>query len=143
MTEKFFEHQTISSKIKALIVSDYFPKYCKILLKYPQEKIRYIDLFAGPGIYEDGSISTPILVANACYADSILRSTVELAFNDNVYCSKLKDNFEQNYPIGSFANEPHFGDKTIGEDPFINDFLCRQHPDKNPHPSLLFIAPIF
>mgnify|MGYP007070678246 FL=1 len=60
----FFEKQTVSSRVKASIVSEYFPKYAKIIIKkHIPEKIRYIDLFAGPGKYEDGNPSTPILVA--------------------------------------------------------------------------------
>ena len=29
---QFFENQTVSSKIKASIVSEYFPSYCKIIV---------------------------------------------------------------------------------------------------------------
>lgn len=52
----FFNEQTESSRIKANIVANYFRKYCKIILKHPQKQIRYLDLFAGPGIYNDGSL---------------------------------------------------------------------------------------
>ncbi len=53
---QFFEQQSRSSRIKASIVSEYFPKYCKIIIHHRRPKsIRYIDLFAGPGIYDDGT----------------------------------------------------------------------------------------
>ena len=57
MTDKnFFEKQTLSSRVKASIVSEYFPKYCKIIIKkHMPERIGYYDLFAGPGMYEDGN----------------------------------------------------------------------------------------
>ena len=51
-TEKcFFEKQTLSSRVKASIVSEYFPKYCKIIVKkHVPERIGYFDLFAGPDV---------------------------------------------------------------------------------------------
>ncbi len=66
MEGKFFESQTPSSRTKAQIVAKYFPQYCKIILKKPQKEIRYLDLFAGPGKYEDGHLSTPLLIADQC-----------------------------------------------------------------------------
>ena len=75
MKEKqFFEAQTMSSRVKASIVSEYFPKYCKIIInKHRPRQLRYIDLFAGPGRYEDGNASTPILIAKNCIKDEYLR----------------------------------------------------------------------
>jgi len=59
----FFERQTLSSRVKASIVSEYFPKYCKIIVKgYMPNRIGYFDLFAGPGVYEDGNCSTLRLI---------------------------------------------------------------------------------
>ena len=52
----FFEKQTLSSRVKASIVSEYFPKYCKIIVKrHMPKRIGYFDLFSGPGLYEDGN----------------------------------------------------------------------------------------
>jgi len=51
----FFGSQTLSSKVKANIVAEYFPQYCKIITKmHKPERIGYFDLFAGPGKYDDG-----------------------------------------------------------------------------------------
>jgi three-Cys-motif partner protein len=145
MTENnFFAQQTISSKIKANIVSEYFPSYCKIIVKghMPQE-IRYIDLFSGPGIYEDGKVSTPILIARQCNQDEFLKSHVKLIFNDKEHIEALQNNFFIEFPAGTFAKEPHFGNKTVGEDENIKVFLKRNtHSGKNNDcPSLLFIDP--
>ncbi len=144
MENNFFAKQTRSSKIKANIISEYFPKYCKIILKKPQTQIRYLDLFAGPGVYDDGSISTPILVGVACKNDSDLKTKVRLIFNDNIYKERLEQVFETYFPDGTFAFKPKFGDKTIGEDEGINKYLMKKHVDKNGknlYPSLLFIDP--
>ena len=138
----FFKSQTHSSRIKANIVANYFPKYSKILLKHPQNEIRYLDLFAGPGIYEDGSLSTPILIGKACAADPILSQKVHLMFNDNEHIDTLKENFTNHFEDGAFAFKPKFGNKTVGEDEQISSYLMRKTTEpKNPFPTLLFFDP--
>lgn len=140
---KFFEHQSASSYIKAKIVSSYFPQYCRILLKNPQRELRYIDLFSGPGIYEDGSESTPIMIANECYKDSKLRGIVRMQFNDKNYKEVLENNFLARYPRGSFGFEPFFADRTIGESESVERYLQRStmKDGKNLSPALLFFDP--
>jgi three-Cys-motif partner protein len=140
----FFEQQTISSKIKASIVSEYFPSYCKIIVKkHKPREIRYIDLFAGPGFYEDGKPSTPILIGRHCNNVDLLRQKVKMIFNDNRYSTVLKENFFREFPEGTFAKKPHFGKSTVGESPEITKFLiANTHVGKhNEQPSLLFIDP--
>lgn len=140
----FFEEQTLSSKIKASIVSEYFPKYCKIIVRArTPERIGYYDLFSGPGIYEDGNYSTPLLIAKNCYNDKSLKNKVWMVFNDNAYSEQLKHNFLQLYPKGTFCNEPHFGHSTVGENEEINKFITRNtmRNGKNECPAVLFIDP--
>lgn len=140
----FFEKQTLSSKVKASIVSEYFPKYCKIIVKnHMPECIGYYDLFSGPGKYEDGNFSTPLLIARNCYNNDLLRQKVWMVFNDNVYADQLKHNFLQHYPVGSFTFNPHFGHSTVGENENINTFITRDTTKSglNECPSVLFIDP--
>jgi three-Cys-motif partner protein len=132
--EDFFSKQTPSSRIKANIVAEYFPQYCKILLKRNQKEIRYLDLFAGPGIYEDQSHSTPLLIANSCANDLVLSNKVRLMFNDNSFCSQLKSNFEKHFPEGTFNYKPVFGNRTVGECDRIASYLSRDVITPNPHP---------
>lgn len=142
--DNFFAKQTRSSKIKANIVSEYFPQYCKIILRYPQEQIRYLDLFAGPGVYDDGSLSTPILVAKACAKDPRLSSTVKLIFNDNTHSDRLKSNFEFHFGENTFKHKPVFGNRTIGEDEKVRNYLIKNTMNenkKNAYPTLLFFDP--
>lgn len=141
---EFFETQTISSKIKASIVSEYFPSYCKIIVrKYHPKELRYIDLFAGPGFYEDGNPSTPILIGQHCKNDEFLKQNVRMIFNDNQFSETLEKNFTKVFPDGTFLKKPHFGKSTVGEHIGISDFLKKNtHVDKkNEYPSLLFIDP--
>jgi three-Cys-motif partner protein len=141
---QFFEKQTVSSKIKASIVSEYFPSYCKIIVKKNMPKeIRYIDLFAGPGIYEDSNASTPILIGRHCNNDEFLKQKVKMIFNDNQHSTTLEKNFCAEFPEGTFSKKPHFGKSTVGDNQAISDFLAANtHTGKNNEsPSLLFIDP--
>ena len=140
----FFEEQTASSRVKAGIISEYFPSYCKIIVRrHTPKAIRYIDLFAGPGYYKDGNPSTPILIARNCKKDTFLRENVKMYFNDNEYAKILKTNFYKEFPFGTFKHEPYFADRTVGEEDKITDFLRKStmNNGKNDFPSVLFIDP--
>lgn len=141
---QFFEKQTMSSRVKANIISEYFPQFCKIIVnKHMPKEIRYIDLFAGPGKYEDGNVSTPILIARHCKKDDNLRKLVKFIFNDNTHSSELERNFNNEFPQGTFPKGVFFRDKTVGECQGISDFLIMNtHQGKhNESPSVLFIDP--
>ena len=139
--EEFFKEQSASSRIKANIVAEYFPKYSRILLKRQQKEIRYLDLFAGPGIYGDKKHSTPLLIGKACAEDVNLRQKVRLMFNDNYFSEVLKSNFLQFFPEGTFHFEPRFGAQTVGENKKIYDYLTKPARVPNPYPTLLFFDP--
>lgn len=141
MEDNFFKEQSSSSEVKAKIVSEYFPQYCRILLKKPQNSIRYLDLFAGPGKYDDNKHSTPLLLAKECAEDPLLSSKVQLIFNDKYLIADLKRNFLELFPENTFANNPRFGDKSVGEDDAIKKFLNKEPEKSNPNPTLLFFDP--
>lgn len=141
---QFFEKQTMSSWVKASIVSEYFPKYCAIIIrKHTPKCLRYIDLFAGPGKYEDGKPSTPLMIAQKCYQNEVLRNSVRFIFNDMKYKDQLEANFLKEFPKGSFRHKPFFADRIVGETPDVDKFLMTNtHEGKyNEYPSLLFIDP--
>ena len=140
----FFKKQTDSSRVKARIISDYFPQYCRIISrKHCPQRFGYFDMFAGPGIYDDDSWSTPLLIAKNCYEDQFLRDRVWMVFNDMEYGDKLKENFEMYYQSGTFRNEPFFANRTFGEWPKIDTFLTRNTMQGfyNECPTVLFIDP--
>ncbi len=144
MENNFFEAQTASSKIKASIISEYFPKYCNIIKnRHVPKVIRYIDLFAGPGKYNDGNPSTPLLIAKHCCSSPYLKDNVWMIFNDNQLSKELQNNFLQDYPNGTFKHKPHFGCSTVGEKIEISIFLKKSTHEngRNEMPSLLFIDP--
>ena len=144
----FFKKQTDSSRVKASIVSEYFPQYCKIIRrKHEPEMFRYIDLFAGPGIYEDGNISTPIMLARNIAKESSLKDKVQFVFNDLNYCEELRANFEAEFPRGTFTKKVYFTDKKVGDYENIYTYLEKSTMKPcggswlNEQPSLLFFDP--
>jgi three-Cys-motif partner protein len=140
--EDFFDSQTPSSLIKAMIVAKYFPSYCRIIgNKAKWKAARYVDLFAGPGIYKDGNHSTPLLLGRAIADDQVLRNRVQWKFNDNKYMAELQSNFNEEFPEGTFQYAPRFCDKTVGEDEAIDRWLNMPHGPLNEYPTLLFFDP--
>jgi three-Cys-motif partner protein len=85
MTSKFFEEAKEQSTVKTTIVEKYFDAWSKVIIpwaKKADDKIAYIDLFAGPGRYEDGTKSTPIKVLEKALASPDLRRMLVTLFND-------------------------------------------------------------
>ncbi len=81
---EWFEETTEQSAVKRAIVSKYFFAWATIMLgrKVHARRIAYVDLFAGPGRYEDGTDSTPLLVLGRAIEDSALRTRLITLFND-------------------------------------------------------------
>ena len=82
----FFDESSEQSQVKAEIVSKYFWAWAKIIMaqqkKHAGSRIAYIDLFAGPGRYRDGTMSTPLKVLQAAIADTDMCERLVTIFND-------------------------------------------------------------
>lgn len=84
----FFNESTESSQVKSEIVAKYFWSWAKIitsgLKRYSnlEQPIYYVDLFCGPGRYEDGSLSTPIKVLERASQDNDISQRLLAIFND-------------------------------------------------------------
>lgn len=67
---EFFSEQREQSKIKTTILTKYFDDCTKIIgPRFRNGRIAYIDLFSGPGKFEDDSLSTPLLILEKCIND--------------------------------------------------------------------------
>jgi three-Cys-motif partner protein len=83
MAGRFFDEREDQSEVKARIVSKYFSVWAKIIAPRSRAgRVGYIDLFAGPGRYRDGSASTPLMVLEQAIADPQLRDSLVTIFND-------------------------------------------------------------
>jgi three-Cys-motif partner protein len=85
MTVRFFDETKEQSLVKSAIVSKYLWAWAKVMI--PQvtrtgKKIAYIDLFAGPGRYKDGTQSTPLLVLKRAIEDPEMSQMLVTIFND-------------------------------------------------------------
>lgn len=81
----FFDETTEQSQVKAVIVSKYFWAWASVMIPIVRKrggKIGYIDLFAGPGRYADGTPSTPLLVLERVTQVPELRDMLATTFND-------------------------------------------------------------
>lgn len=86
---RFFEESSEQSRVKSIIVSKYFKAWAKVMIgaqrRFPGKadgKIVYVDLFAGPGRYKDGTTSTPLLVLEMAIGDDQIRKRLITIFND-------------------------------------------------------------
>jgi three-Cys-motif partner protein len=86
VSEEFFDEQAEQSRVKTAIVSKYFASWANVISGHLKNKvdkrIAYIDLFAGPGRYKDGTKSTPLVILENAIADSNLCSNLVTMFND-------------------------------------------------------------
>jgi hypothetical protein len=83
--DEFFEAPEQHSIIKSTIVTHYFDAWTRIMLPRltrPGEALAYVDLFAGPGRYADGSPSIPLWVLDYATNDPKLCERLVTAFND-------------------------------------------------------------
>ncbi len=80
-TEHFFDEQTEQSLVKSTIVTKYFDAWAGVITRVQRKninankKIAYIDLFAGPGRYKDGTVSTPVRIIKKAidnYSDNLV-----------------------------------------------------------------------
>lgn len=85
MADDFFTERADQSEVKARIVSNYFVAWARIIAPrtmLSDGKVVYIDLFAGPGRYEDGSASTPLMILSRAIEIPNLRDSLVSIFND-------------------------------------------------------------
>lgn len=140
--QKFWATQKPESRIKALLVSDYFPQYCRIVDRGKGEGFTYVDLWAGRGKYDDGGLSTPLLLGDIIAHDSNLRQKVQFVFNDLNNMETLKKNFEERYGTTTFAKQPRWGNYDAENSPIIREYLNKErNPKVINNPALLFFDP--
>ena len=81
----FFDESREQSIVKTTIVAKYFWAWAKVIMPTAKKvggKIAYLDLFAGPGRYQDGKESTPLLILQQAIADPDMRRMLVTVFND-------------------------------------------------------------
>lgn len=136
MTTNFFESQKDQSKIKTEILTKYFYAWSKIM-RARSNKIAYIDLFSGPGKYEDGQPSTPLIILEKTIQDEELLSSLVTVFNDanGEHAKELRKNILELDGIEKF----HFKPTVLNDE--VGYKLAELFEGKNLIPTLAFIDP--
>lgn len=143
MSKCFFQEQREQSLIKARIVSKYFSAWAKVILSvqkiYPQhaQKMAYIDLFAGPGRYDDQSKSTPLLVLETILANNDLSNRVVTIFNDKDTSNikSLETSINQLVGIERLRYAPSFYSEEVGDE------IAKMFNGANLVPTFFFVDP--
>lgn len=137
---EFFEEQREQSSVKSEIVRKYFWAWAKVIIpaaKKYKGKIGYIDLFAGPGTYQDGTKSTPILILERAIQDPDMRDMLVAQFNDAdpEYAASLQKTIDSLPGIKSMKYHP-----TVYNDE-VDIGFGKVFEHRNLIPILLFLDP--
>ncbi len=140
----FFAERKEQSRVKTEIVRKYFIAWAKIILgaqdRFPHQgesKIAYIDLFSGPGLYEDETKSTPIEVLELAINDAKLRERLVVVLNDSNedYARRLSDAITKLNGIELLKHKPRVSAVAIDEN------TAHVFEDIRTVPSLVFLDP--
>lgn len=134
----FFNAPREQSAIKSTLVRKYFLSWAKIMnSKSNGDRLGYIDLFSGPGIYDDGYESTPIQVAKLILCNEEFRQKFVFFFNDKK--KKNIDNLKKSLSqIDNFEDLEHSPIITCSE---VDEEFSKQFMDMSLIPSFVFIDP--
>ncbi|MEZ2233059.1 three-Cys-motif partner protein TcmP [Microcoleus sp.] len=136
----FFDESRDNSLVKSAIVAKYFWAWAKVIIptaKKKSNKIAYIDLFSGPGRYEDGSKSTPLLILERAIADPDMSQMLVTLFNDkDSNNTQSLDQAIKSIPdIGRLKHTPKVVNQEVGEE------IVEAIQKINYVPTLFFIDP--
>jgi three-Cys-motif partner protein len=140
-TDKFFEESREQSVVKTAIVSKYFWSWSKVIMpqamKGKEKKIAYLDLFAGPGRYEDGTKSTPLIILEKAIEDEQMSRMLVTLFNDKDENSAqgLQTAISALPGIGKLKFQPEVWNKEVGSE------MVKLFSSMRMVPTLFFVDP--
>ncbi|MHB1457111.1 MAG: three-Cys-motif partner protein TcmP [Armatimonadota bacterium] len=139
-TDKFFDETREQSAVKAAIVSKYFWAWAKTIIptaKKMNNRIAYIDLFAGPGRYSDDTKSTPLLVLEQAIKDPDMCRMLVTIFNDKdpANCGSLEASISEIPGIDKLDHPPIIMNQEVGEE------IVKQFEKHKLVPTLFFVDP--
>ena len=139
----FFDEQTEQSLVKATIVAKYFDAWASVIVntqkrnpRQPQ-KIAYIDLFAGPGRYKDGSQSTPLKILQKAIEKPDIRDRLVTLFNDKdeAKARSLEKVIAEIPEIETLRYKPQVNNEEVGEE------IVKMFEGMTLVPTLFFVDP--
>jgi len=141
--DSFFDEQKEQSLIKARIVEKYFWVWAKVIMSAVKKatpvnpKIAYIDLFAGPGRYQDNSKSTPVKVLETAISDPDIQNMLVTVFNDAdpKHANSLQETINSIPGIDSLKYKPQVVNHEVGEN------IVKAFNERKLVPTLFFVDP--
>jgi len=121
-TDSFFDESKDQSAVKAAIVAKYFWSWAKVIMPQARRnsdpKIAYLDLFAGPGRYKDGTKSTPLLILEKAIQDEAMSQMLVTIFNDrdDNNAQDLQSAINQLPGIGKLKHKPIVWNNEVGSE---------------------------
>ena len=136
MAGPFFDEPEEQSRVKAEIVVAYFDAWSRIIAKRA-ERVGYFDFYAGPGRYDTGEKSTPLLILEHAIAQPELSQRLVSVFNDldPDHADSLENEISKLPGIERLKYAP---DVYQGE---VDEELAQKLEDINTIPALSFIDP--
>jgi three-Cys-motif partner protein len=143
-TDTFFDESREQSRVKAEIVEKYFDAWAGIITATQtrlrpdaDNRIGYVDLFAGPGRYKDGAISTPLRILQKAITKPVYAERLLAIFNDkdSTNVRSLESAIDELPDIAKLKTRPVIWNEEIG------DHIAASFAEINKIPILAFIDP--
>lgn len=143
-TDIFFNQRTQRSETKTAIVTKYFDAWARVMHgaqrnnpAFSQNKLAYIDLYAGKGKYDDGTPSTPLIILDTVINNPVLSQKVVTIFNEGKkeFAEELWKNIEALPGIEKLKYEPD-----VFYQP-VNEKITKYYEQRQLVPALLFVDP--
>ncbi len=137
----FFDQSSDQSRVKTAIVAKYFWAWAKVMVSVAKKgrdrRIAYIDLFAGPGRYTDGTISTPLHILESAIADDDMREMLVTIFNDvnSDHSKSLETAISAIEGIDRLRHKPQVFNYEVGDE------IVKQFEQMSLVPTLFFVDP--
>ena len=138
--QSFFAASSEQSQIKTRIVAKYFWAWAKVVMpsaKSHGNRIAYVDLFAGPGRYKDGTVSTPLLILEKAIADADMRRMLVTVLNDKDKKNSvsLAQSIDELEGVGQLSHRPQVRSEEVGGE------IVKMFEKIRLVPTLLFVDP--
>src|SRR5690242_452307 len=140
-TDNFFDESSEQSAVKTAIVSKYFWSWAKVMMVQvrtrTEPKIAYLDLFAGPGRYKDGTKSTPLLILEKAIDDPEMSRMLVTIFNDKDDASvrELQSAIDRLPGVKKLKYRPVVMNDEVGSE------MVKRFREINLIPTLFFVDP--
>jgi three-Cys-motif partner protein len=116
--EKFYQRPSAASRAKQAIVATYFGAWKNVIKTWRNSpRMAYVDLYSGPGIYLDGSYSTPLLILQQAIEDPYLAKKLITVFNDEDpdLAAELRENIAKVPGIEVLQMKPRVFEHSVSE----------------------------